>query len=279
MDEHNSVVNRIATQIQSFHARKEPFRIYHGSTNSTRRTTFDRKKIIDTSTLNHVLHVDTQSRTVLVEPNVRMDALVAATLPHGLVPPVVMEFPGITVGGGFSGSAAESSSFKAGFFDKSVNWVEFVLAGGEVVRASEGERKDLFHAAAGSLGTLGVATCFEMRLVQAREFVELSYLTAGSVGEGLRVMEEATEDERNDYVDGIVMAKDRCIICVGRLTDRVEPGLKVQRLTRARDPWFYIHADRATREAQGPVRECIPLKDYLFRYDRGAFWTGAYAYK
>ena len=37
--------------------------------------------------------MDTQSKPALVEPNVSVDALVEATLKHGLIPPV-MEFPG-----------------------------------------------------------------------------------------------------------------------------------------------------------------------------------------
>jgi FAD/FMN-containing dehydrogenase len=57
-----------------------------------------------------------------------MDKLVEATLEYGLIPPVVMEFPGITVGGGYAGSAGESSSFKYGYFDQTVNSVEIVLA-------------------------------------------------------------------------------------------------------------------------------------------------------
>lgn len=65
--------------------------------------------MVDTSLLNNVLRVDTETMTALVEPNVPMDSLVQATLPFGLVPPVIMEFPGITVGGGFAGTAGESS--------------------------------------------------------------------------------------------------------------------------------------------------------------------------
>jgi len=49
-----------------------------------------------------------------------MDQLVKATLAYGFAPPVVMEFPGITAGGGFSGTSGESSSFRHGFFDKTV---------------------------------------------------------------------------------------------------------------------------------------------------------------
>jgi FAD/FMN-containing dehydrogenase len=50
-----------------------------------------------------------------------MDALVAATKAHGLVPLVVPEFPGITTGGAFSGTSGESSSFREGFFDHTIN--------------------------------------------------------------------------------------------------------------------------------------------------------------
>ena len=58
-----------------------------------------------------------------------MDTLVEETRKHGLIPPVVMECPGITVGGGFSGTG-KSSSFKFGFFDRTVDWIEIVLANG-----------------------------------------------------------------------------------------------------------------------------------------------------
>lgn len=86
-----------------------------------------------------------------VEPNVPTDALVEFLQPFGLVPPVVMEFPGITVGGGFAGTSGESSSFKYGFFDRTVQSIEIVLGNGEVVTASERERPDLFAGGAGSL--------------------------------------------------------------------------------------------------------------------------------
>jgi delta24-sterol reductase len=38
-----------------------------------------------------------------------MDRLVQTTLKYGLIPPVVMELPGITVGGGYAGTPGESS--------------------------------------------------------------------------------------------------------------------------------------------------------------------------
>lgn len=112
MDGHNQAVDVIAANIRKFYHRKEPFRIYHGSTNSTRQSQYRRDKMVDTSAMAHILKIDTEKRTALVEPNVPMDSLVEATLHYGLIPPVVMEFPGITVGGGFAGTSGESSSFR-----------------------------------------------------------------------------------------------------------------------------------------------------------------------
>ncbi|KAG6978329.1 Delta(24)-sterol reductase [Fusarium oxysporum f. sp. conglutinans] len=79
-------------------------------------------------------------------------------MPFGLISPVVMEFPGITAGGGFAGTSGESSSFRHGFFNETVNFVEMILGNGDKIRASREEHEDLFHGAAGAAGTLGCRT-------------------------------------------------------------------------------------------------------------------------
>ncbi|KAI9790321.1 MAG: hypothetical protein M1833_001958 [Piccolia ochrophora] len=279
MDRHNEVLSDIAIKVRQFYDRKEPFRIYHGSTNSTRPLSFRRDKTVDTSRLSNVLKIDTQKRTALVEPNVPMDRLVEATLKHGLVPPVVMEFPGITVGGGFAGSAGESSSFKHGCFDRTVNWVEMVLANGDIVIASPREKRDLFYGAAGSLGTLGVTTLLELQLVEAKSYVELTYHFTSDVSETIQKLDEATKEPSNVYVDGILFALNEGVVMTGHLTDVVRDDVRSQRFVRARDPWFYLHAKRLRKKNAIQVTEAIPIVDYLFRFDRGAFWTGAYAFK
>jgi Delta24-sterol reductase len=281
MDPHQAEVANIAARVRQFHHQQKAFRIYHGSTNSTRQSQFQRDAMIDTRGLSRVLKVDIESMTALVEPNVPMDSLVNATLQHGLVPPVVMEFPGITAGGGFAGTSGESSSFKHGFFHHTVNWIEMVLANGEVVNASNTENTDLFHAAAASFGTFGVTTLLELQLIEAKEFVELTYHPVSSLPDAVRKIEEATTDKSNDYVDGILFGRDCGVICTGRLTDVVGDGVKVQRFSRAKDPWFYLHAKKIiTRSQDGaPPIEAIPLTDYIFRYDRGGFWVGRYAFQ
>ncbi|KAH8805761.1 hypothetical protein F5884DRAFT_800519 [Xylogone sp. PMI_703] len=278
MQSHNEAVGEISESVRGYFERGEKFRIFHGSTNSTRHT--KKGNLVDTSSLNHVLKVDTATKTALVEPNVPMDRLVEATLKHGLVPPVVMEFPGITVGGGYSGTSGESSSFKHGFFDRTINYVKMVLANGEVVIASNVQHPDLFHGAAGAVGTLGVTTMVELQLQEAKRYVETTYHPVSGMADAIEKLKKFTADKSLDYVDGIMYSKSHGAIVTGTLTNDIENNLPVQRFSSAWDPWFYLHVkEKITSSQNRPVKEAIPLAEYLFRYDRGGFWVGASAFK
>lgn len=281
MDAHRVAVRKISHRISLYNKTKTPFRLHHGgSTNSTKQVSA--VATVDTSTLNHVLRIDTLRKTCLVEPNVPMDALVDACLLHALVPPVIPEFPGITTGGAFAGTAGESSGFKYGFFDRNVNWVEVVLPTGEVVDASRGgERKDLFEGTAGSFGTIAITTLLELRLMDAKKYVHLKYLPTTDVAGTLSLMGEETESPSNDFVDAILFAKDRGVVVTGKITTDLPVGRAEQTFHRPGDPWFYLHAkDMAFNDARNrPIVDVVPLRDYLFRYDRGAFWMGSYAFQ
>ncbi|KKY33163.1 putative fad binding domain-containing protein [Diaporthe ampelina] len=275
MNRHRAAVKKIAASVREFYDHKEPYRISHGSTNSTRPKGV--MSAVDISALGHVLAVDKVKRTVLVEPNVAMDTLVEATLPHGLMPPVVMEFPGITAGGGFAGTGGESSSFRHGFFDETVERVEVVLANGEIATASRDEHSDLFHAASGALGTLGIVTLLEINLMPAKKYVHTRYHRISSVAEAVKLVREETTKPENDYVDGILYSKDYGVIITGTLTDKKPENVKPQTFSGAWDPWFYVHAEeRTSKSAPGsdfdPEEDYMPLAEYFFRYDRGTFW-------
>ncbi|KAI0887978.1 FAD-binding domain-containing protein [Annulohypoxylon maeteangense] len=296
MERHRQAVRLLSAAVRAFFERAEPYRIWHGSTNSTRPAHQKAgARLVDISGLRNVLSVDAARRIALVEPNVPMDRLVEHTLAHGLVPPVVMEFPGITAGGGFAGTAGESSSFKHGYFDENVRGVEIVLPDGEVVFAKpgdgvgkEGEYADLFRGATGALGTLGVATLLELRLIEAKRFVRTTYRRTSSVAEAVRVVREECEKDRgNDYVDGILFSKDHGVVVTGKLTNELPDNEKVQTFSRAWDPWYYMHVRERTANLpssasitpkDGSVTEYIPLAEYLFRYDRGGFWVGQAAF-
>ncbi|KAH9907460.1 hypothetical protein F4778DRAFT_721999 [Xylariomycetidae sp. FL2044] len=296
MERHRQAVRLIASTVRSFFERSEPYRIFHGSTNSTRPTQQKAgTRFVDISALSNVLEVNTSKRIALVEPNVPMDRLVESTLPYGLVPPVVMEFPGITAGGGFAGTAGESSSFRHGYFDETLNGVEMVLPDGQVVFAQPdkgSQYADLFRGAAGAVGTLGITTMLELKLIEAKRFVKTTYRRTNSVAEAIRVVREECAKPGNDYVDGILYSKNHGVIVSGQLTNE-EPsnGAKPQTFSRAWDPWYYMHVREVTQALPssaaesnseekdgGTITEYIPLAEYLFRYDRGGFWVGQAAF-
>lgn len=149
-----------------------------------------------------------------------------------------------------------------------------VLANGDVVRCSENEREDLFRGAAGAVGTLGVVTLVEIQLQEAKKFVETTYHPVGGMDEAIETLRKFTEgeDQGIDYVDGLMFSQDSGVIVTGRPTNETAEDLPVQRFSRPKDPWFYLHAQEQVKK-RGPAQETIPLPEYLFRYDRGGFWV------
>ncbi|EUC48035.1 hypothetical protein COCMIDRAFT_24089 [Bipolaris oryzae ATCC 44560] len=281
METHNATVASLAAQVAKFSASKTPFRIYHGSTLSTRTSSRARNQIIDVSSLDHVLQFDELEKTVLVEPNVPMDKLVEATMAKGLLPKIVMELPNITVGGGFAGTSGESSSYKYGLFDRTISGIEMILGNGEVVWASAEDHRDLFFTAAGSCGSLGVITLLKMELIQASNYVELEYIPVSSTEEAVKQLRLHQDDHTVDYMDGIMYSLKSGVIMIGRLTD-APMDRKIQSFDQPTDPWLYMHAEdivKRTRGDETTYRELIPTQSYLFRYDRGVFWSGLRAFK
>lgn len=285
MDAHRQTILPLAQKVADFYSKNMPFRIYHGSTNSTRSTTFSDATSINTSSLKNVISIDPAALTCLVESNVPMDQLVALTTQYRLVPPVVPEFPGITVGGAFSGTGGESSSFRHGFFDQCVRWIEVIQADGTIVSASPDENADLFYGCSGTFGTIAIVTLLEIQLLPARDFVEMTYYPASSFSEAQRLMTEMTEVDTNDFVDGIMFSKSQGVIVVGRMVDLDEYNRKTVphsvTFSRRWDQWFYLHAqDIASRLRSGTThRELATIPEYLFRYNRGAFWTGKFVFQ
>ncbi|KAF2870517.1 24-dehydrocholesterol reductase-like protein precursor [Massariosphaeria phaeospora] len=271
---HNRAIWELAGQVTTFHASKIPFRIDHGSTNST-RTRDPSTPALNISHLNHILSIDKNTFTAVVEPNVPLDALLTGTLKHGLMPPVVMEFPGITVGGGFSGASGESSCWKEGLFDCCITEIEVILGDGRIVRAEKGGlNADLFESARCSLGTLGVVTLLKVRLIEAKKYVELTYHRTGSVQEHIDMLERLCDDKEKSldlqFIEGILFSPTHGTVITGRMVSKLDRSLPFQRFDRATSPWYYRHA----KGTPSPTHtEIVPIESYLFRYDRGAFWT------
>lgn len=273
MEKHKIEVERISKEIKSYKSSEsgKKLRFDHGSTNSTKPKNTEKYFYIDTSSLNRVILVDPDEKFVLVEPSVSMDLLVEQTLKHNLIPQVVMEFPGITVGGAIQGAALESSSFKFGQFNTGALEYEIITAEGELMKASPSENSELFYGVTGSYGSLGLLTLIKLKLIPAKKYVEVSYQQVNSFKQAIDFIHNETNSDA-DYVDGIMFGPEKGAIIIGRLADKSD--CKIQTFTKPSDPWFYKHAE----ESLGKT-ELVPIVDYFFRYNRGSFWMGDFFFK
>lgn len=231
-----------------------------GQSHMTRSTPYRQTALgIDISHFDQVLSIDIELECVVAEPGVTMERLVAATVPHGLMPQVVPEFRGITIGGAISGGALESSSHRYGQFADSCLWYEVILGDGTILITSEKEHPELFFALPGSYGTLGIVTLTAIRLIPAKRSVRVHFTTSTHF--------PAFKQGTSHFVDGMVLSPHRFVLMEGN-PDSKQPTLS---LTRRSAPWFFQHV-----YSKGTGDEIFSLSDYLFRFDRGAFWMGQF---
>lgn len=236
--------------------------------------TMRKKEYLPTSNLTRkltrVLEVDVQRNIAWVEPSVTMDSLVAATLHYGLIPQVVPEFKGITVGGAINGAALESSSHLYGQFNDTCTSYELMIGNGSVIWANEQENRELFYGIASSYGTLGTLLSAKIKLIKACRYVKLFYhhCQLDQAFDYLNAQHESSPPP--DFLEAIVYDATHVVVISGFLTDDVA-NLEVISLAEHWAPWFYSHA----REAK--MTDCMLLQEYVFRHDRGAFWMGGFA--
>src|SRR3972149_7541406 len=111
---HSNKVAKLQEELKNFQTSHTisplNFRYNTGHSNTTRSKSYKQTGgKLDLEAFNEIIKIDPHKRLALVEPRVTMEQLAKATLAYGLMPPVIPEFKGITVGGAIAGGAAESS--------------------------------------------------------------------------------------------------------------------------------------------------------------------------
>ena len=272
MQSHQEKVLEISNQIKLARKLKIKPRVYRGSTNVTRQLNFKAGEVIDIRNLNEILEINIKENWVDVEPNVSMQQLVDAVLPLGFIPPVVMEFPNISAGGGWQGGAGESSSFKYGLFHQCSNEVEVVDGLGNILSLKN--KQEMYEAFSCSYGSLGILTKIRLKLIKASPHVEISYLPFNSFSQAVKSIELAAKDKSIDFLDSIIFSENSGVVMVGKFSKDTRKAVPIS-FTKTYDTWFYQHVENKVN-TNNFKNDYLNIKDYLFRYNRGAFWVGKY---
>ncbi len=119
---------------------------------------------LDMRQFNQVIRYSPENKVIRVQSGIRWRDLQTVIDPHDLSVKIMQSYANFTVGGALSVNA-HGRYVGAGPMSNSVRALQLVLADGSVVEASRSENTDLFHAAIGSYGALGVITEIELDLV------------------------------------------------------------------------------------------------------------------
>lgn len=179
--EHTQDVAAVCAEVRAFLAHRKPGqamsikRSRGGHTDSNRTIDAVYKKLalqVDVSKLDCVVGVveaaGGRPPLMIVEPGVPMDELARVALAHGYVPQLVLEFPGITVGGAICGGGIESSSHAHGSFYDTVEEVDLITGDGIFRQGvSRTNEPDLFAGLNTTYGSMGILTRVAVRLVRA----------------------------------------------------------------------------------------------------------------
>lgn len=144
---------------------------------------------LDMTRMARLLRWEPTTGIIEVEPGFRIMDLWRATLEDGWWPPVVSGTMRPTLGGALGMNIHGKNSYKQGTLGEHVLDLDLLTPQGSIVRCSPQENPELFYAAIGSAGLLGVFTRIRMQLKR--------------ITSGLLLVETVSCRSIQDMIDGL----------------------------------------------------------------------------
>ncbi|BCA95876.1 L-gulonolactone oxidase [Legionella antarctica] len=126
--------------------------------------------VIDTKRLNHLIHFDSSSGTVVCQGGTSFKDLFL--LDPEFIPPVLPGTVHATVAGGLAHDVHGKNNSLEGSLGHHISWFELLL-NDKTIRCSREQHPDLFHATIAGLGLTGIITRVAIRLKKASRFVQV----------------------------------------------------------------------------------------------------------
>ncbi|QIS20003.1 FAD-binding protein [Nocardia terpenica] len=135
-------------------------------------------------------------------------AVVRKALEHGLTPPVLTDYLGVTVGGTLSVGGIGGTSYGRGLQLDNVLELEVVTGDGAIHTCSPDQERGLFDSVRAGLGQFGIITRATLRLVPAPARVRRYHLDYDSAEAATADQLTLIRDGRFDFVQGHIVAAD-----------------------------------------------------------------------
>jgi FAD/FMN-containing dehydrogenase len=120
--------------------------------------------LLDFSRMNRILEWNPETGRISVEPGVNLRQLWQYIIEDGWWPPVVSGTMFVTIGGAAGMNIHGKNNFKAGPIGNHILEFELLTPSGEVKVCSRESNSELFHAAIGGFGMLGVFTRLTLQM-------------------------------------------------------------------------------------------------------------------
>jgi FAD/FMN-containing dehydrogenase len=166
--------------------------------------------VLDLRRLNRVLDWDPGAGVIRIEPGVTIGQLWRHTLEDGWWPAVVPGTMFPTLGGCSSTNVHGKNHWRVGSLGEQILSADILLPSGEVLTCSLTENSDIYFAAIGGLGMLGVFVSLTIRLERVHSgLLRIEERACGSLAEmfSLFQQEEASADHLIGWIDGFGSGK------------------------------------------------------------------------
>jgi cytokinin dehydrogenase len=144
---------------------------------------------------------DPSGPTVDVEGGVLWRDLIRALWPERLIPPVLTNNLGVTVGGTLAIAGIGVASFKYGTQGDNVRELDVVTGTGEQVTCDRKRNAELFWSAIAGLGQTGIITRARLALRKAKPMTRTYYLLYGDLRRFLEDSKLAMDQGRWDHIE------------------------------------------------------------------------------
>lgn len=215
---------------------------------------------LDLSHFNEVIAIDPDNAWAEAEGMTTYADLVAACLPHNVMPAVVPELQSITLGGAGTGVGIESTSFRHGLVHHNLQLMDILTADGVIRHCTpDNEHSDLFYGFPNSYGTLGYALRLRTRTLPIRSHVRLHHIRHHDPLDYFEDLQRHCSGKA-DFVDGTVFSRNELYITLGYFTGHA--------------PYVsdYTYRNIYYRSVQRRKEDYLTTHDYIWRWDTDWFW-------